>query len=169
MPWKNGGGQTLEIARFPADQEPYLWRLSCARIERDGPFSSFPGFDRRLVVIDGKGLLLNEHALAPFAVTHFPGEAAITARLLAGPVRDLGLIYDRTRIAASLDALTLGPDAIEVRLGPRAVHHLYCVSGRLSVDDLVVGPGETWQSFSEATVRVRGAGKSVLASIFESP
>lgn len=45
MPWKNGGGETVEIAIFPADAsvETFEWRISMATVANDGPFSIFPG------------------------------------------------------------------------------------------------------------------------------
>lgn len=55
MPWKNGGGETIEIAVFPpaADFAAMDWRLSMATVAADGPFSSFPGLDRTLSVLAG--------------------------------------------------------------------------------------------------------------------
>ncbi len=44
MPWKNGGGETAEIAVFPpsADLSEFGWRISMATVSSDGPFSAFP-------------------------------------------------------------------------------------------------------------------------------
>jgi uncharacterized protein len=40
MPWKNGGGETTEIAVFPpgASLDAIAWRLSMASVAADGPF-----------------------------------------------------------------------------------------------------------------------------------
>ena len=58
MPWKNGLGSTTEIAIFPANAklDDFDWRVSMAQVTSDGPFSSFPGIDRTLLVIDGAGI-----------------------------------------------------------------------------------------------------------------
>ena len=50
MPWKNGGGTTTEVAVSPegAGLDHFDWRISMARVEQDGPFSTFPGIDRTL-------------------------------------------------------------------------------------------------------------------------
>ena len=58
MPWKNGGGETVEIAISPADAglDGFDWRLSMATVATDGPFSVFPGIDRSLAVIRGAGI-----------------------------------------------------------------------------------------------------------------
>ena len=53
MPWKDGGGSTTEIAIEPAGAslaEPFLWRVSSARVEASGPFSRFPGRARLLTL-----------------------------------------------------------------------------------------------------------------------
>jgi environmental stress-induced protein Ves len=49
-PWKNGGGQTTDVAVFPdgAGLDDFDWRVSIARVDGDGPFSIFPGVDRPL-------------------------------------------------------------------------------------------------------------------------
>ena len=60
MPWKNGGGETIEIAVSPegATLDAFDWRVSMARVERPGPFSVFIGVDRTLALLDGEALAL---------------------------------------------------------------------------------------------------------------
>jgi environmental stress-induced protein Ves len=55
VPWKNGGGMTSEVAIGPenAGLGDFGWRVSIARIEKDGPFSAFQGVERTFVVLDG--------------------------------------------------------------------------------------------------------------------
>ena len=57
MKWKNGGGETTEIALFPenAGLNDFDWRISMARVESAGPFSLFPGVDRTLSILEGEG------------------------------------------------------------------------------------------------------------------
>ena len=43
--WRNGGGVTRELLTWPAAQA-WALRISVADIERDGPFSAFPGIER---------------------------------------------------------------------------------------------------------------------------
>ncbi|WP_338621206.1 HutD family protein [Paludibacterium sp. THUN1379] len=61
MPWKNGGGETLQLAIWPpeADLEDFDWRITSASVSSDGPFSTFVGIDRSLAVLAGGDLLLN--------------------------------------------------------------------------------------------------------------
>ena len=57
VPWRNGGGWTREVWRS-GDPETFRWRLSIARIDRDGPFSAFPHHQRRIALLDGGPLEL---------------------------------------------------------------------------------------------------------------
>jgi len=45
QPWKNGGGVTHEIIRWP-DSDAYDVRISLAEDRVAGPFSQFPGYQR---------------------------------------------------------------------------------------------------------------------------
>lgn len=58
MPWRNGRGSTLEIAREPASGEDFAWRLSLADIAEDSDFSAYPGYSRALVLVAGTRLRL---------------------------------------------------------------------------------------------------------------
>lgn len=103
MPWKNGGGTTLQLAISPAGAglEDFAWRISSAQVAVDGAFSSFPGIDRSLAVLAGKGLRLQredgrfETLHSGGAIAAFAGEEAIGAQLLDGPITDLNLMTRR--------------------------------------------------------------------------
>ena len=58
MPWRNGRGFTLEIAREPTRGKDFAWRLSLADIDTDGDFSAYPGYRRALVLVAGERLRL---------------------------------------------------------------------------------------------------------------
>ncbi|MDU9408540.1 HutD family protein [Pseudomonas sp. zfem001] len=103
MPWKNGGGTTVELAISPVDAglEDFAWRISTAQVAVDGAFSSFPGIDRSLAVLAGNGVCLQradgqrEMLLSGDAIAVFSGEEAISAHLLDGPITDLNLMTRR--------------------------------------------------------------------------
>lgn len=96
QPWQNGGGVTHEVARA-ASGVPF-WRVSIAEVAADGPFSAFPGLTRILTVIEGAGMVLETPgeplAARPMQPVRFAGDVPVTGRLVAGPVRDLNLIFD---------------------------------------------------------------------------
>ena len=107
--WRNGLGWTREIhARCAAPNAGWDWRLSIAEIERDAPFSAFPGIDRELVLLRGNGLRLRfddgEARLLepPFGRMRFAGERALVGQLVDGPTHDFNLMWRRDAIIAEL-------------------------------------------------------------------
>lgn len=112
-PWKNGGGITREVAAWPpgAGLDDFDWRVSIAEVSRGGPFSTFPGVDRVLTVIDGAGLALAVAAMAPVrldtdsAPYAFPGDVSCDAELTGGPIRDLNVMVRRSARYASVRRL----------------------------------------------------------------
>lgn len=122
VPWKNRRGFTEELAVWPADSTgarferlDFDWRVSKAVVDADGPFSSFPGFERILVVTHGEGLVLAHGDAAPRARVRalepcrFSGDWTTTASLVAGPVRDFNVVYRADSVRADVQALRLGP------------------------------------------------------------
>lgn len=110
MPWKNGLGFTREIAIDPPgasmNYAGFRWRLSIATVNQSGPFSSFPGIDRTIMVIEGKGMELAVAGQAPqrldrcFVPFSFSGDAATECKLIDGPIRDFNLMVNRKNLAA---------------------------------------------------------------------
>jgi environmental stress-induced protein Ves len=99
VPWKNGGGNTTQIAVFPPDAgfDDFDWRISLATIAEDGAFSAFPGVDRTLALVDGHGMTLEIDGEAvllskadPVAV--FDGESRVVAKLNRGPSTDFNVM-----------------------------------------------------------------------------
>lgn len=115
MPWKNGGGETIEMMVSPAGTslDSFDWRLSMAHVGGPGPFSLFPNIDRNLSVIagagltltfgDGKAVLLDRQS-QPFG---FAGDVAVDSTLIDGPIDDLNVMTrrDRCRHRVSRQAL----------------------------------------------------------------
>ena len=106
--WKNGAGWTREILRWPMESEDWDWRLSIAEVDKEGPFSAFPGVDRELVLLAGEGmrLLFEDGEVAELQPPHdrvrFAGERAVRSELVAGPTQDFNLMWKRDRIEAQL-------------------------------------------------------------------
>lgn len=106
--WRNGHGWTREVLRMPEGADDWDWRLSIAEIEHDGPFSSFPGIERILVLLHGNGVRLRfddgevPEVVPPHGRMRFAGERALTGELIDGPTHDLNLMWRRDRIEAEL-------------------------------------------------------------------
>jgi uncharacterized protein len=109
VPWKNGGGVTREVAAHPKGSgfDTLDWRVSIAQVRSAGPFSSLPGVDRRLAVLEGTLSLVIDQApevrLSPgVAPLHFEGEAAVHAHPVGGAVTDLNVMTRRGRFRSTL-------------------------------------------------------------------
>ncbi|WP_326612603.1 HutD family protein [Streptomyces scopuliridis] len=109
VPWKNGGGVTREIASWPegAGTADFDWRISLADVAADGPFSTFPGVDRTLTMVEGAGMdltvggrraLVDERCVP----ADFPGDLPTHCLLLAGPVVNFNVMWHRERVSASV-------------------------------------------------------------------
>lgn len=109
-PWKNGGGATTEIAAEPpgASLDTFDWRISMASVAVDGPFSTFPGIDRTLAVVGGKGLVLTVGSNAAVNLERgsypisFDGDVPTSARLTDGEITDLNVMTRRGRFGHQL-------------------------------------------------------------------
>jgi environmental stress-induced protein Ves len=109
VPWKNGGGVTRDVIVSPAGatMDDFDWRISIAEIAGSGPFSRFPGIDRKLAVLAGKVALTVEGSapvvLDPHsAALDFHGESAVQADLVDGPSMDLNVMTRRGRFNSKL-------------------------------------------------------------------
>ncbi|RSS57269.1 HutD family protein [Streptomyces sp. WAC01280] len=144
--WRNGGGATREIVSGPAGGEEFAWRASIADIDRDGPFSAFPGIDRTLTLLSGDGVRLTSagafdrllaRAGEPFS---FSGDLALTAELPGGACRVLNIMVRRGRSTARVERVT-GP--VTQPAGHAGV--LYVLGGRWqagSAEGRVLTPGQ---------------------------
>ncbi|MGI9196650.1 MAG: HutD/Ves family protein [Candidatus Nanopelagicales bacterium] len=111
-PWANGGGITYEVLRSPAGAMDFDWRLSVAEVASEGPFSSLPGIDRILVLLQGRMTLVIDgtaYDVPPFQPLAFPGEAQVTSELPHGPTMDVNVMTRRGRVTADI-AMLGGPE-----------------------------------------------------------
>src|SRR5262245_36940412 len=115
VPWRNGGGQTREVAIEPAHATvagEFDWRISRATVAADGPFSTFPGVDRSLWLLAGAGVELDVDGRtvrldAPLQRADFAGESSVRGRLLGGAIEDCNVMAARARIAVQAEVLRL--------------------------------------------------------------
>ena len=140
MPWRNGRGETAEVAIAPAGATlvDFDWRVSMARIDGDGPFSIFPQTDRTLTVLRGDGLLLSIAGGAPVELTRdsellaFPGDVIADATLLGGTVTDLNVMTHRGGLKHSVRRLRIA-GSVELALeAPLAL--LVCAQATVHVE-----------------------------------
>lgn len=154
MPWKNGGGTTREIVCMPpgAGMDAFDWRVSIATIAAAGPFSAFPGVDRVIMLLDGKGVRLHsgdgriDHRLdvphVPFA---FVGDAALGCEMLGSTSIDFNLMARRDRLRPDLRVLRqveeIAPAEAGLLMALRGRWRLHAVRG-VGVGAIDCAPGE---------------------------
>jgi len=144
--WKNGGGETDVVALAPGERPE--WRISVARIERDGPFSDFTGYDRTIVPLSGEGVTLafasgEERALGSFEPYAFAGEDAVEARLSNGPVSDFNVMTLRERCVHRATTIGFGANGVPIDAGDVA-GFLYVASGTVEIDGTIAEAGDTF-------------------------
>jgi len=140
MPWKNGGGSTTELLIEPPGATlagGFRWRLSMAAVAESGPFSAFPGLDRTLLLLSGRGMELDHgpHGRAllagPLEPVRFPGEWATFGRLLDGPCVDFNVMSARGQVRHEVAILRPGP--VPSPLPEAQTVLVYCASGGAAV------------------------------------
>jgi len=124
-PWRNGGGVTRELVAWP-EKDDWVWRMSVAQIDANGPFSRFDGVDRWFAVLSGAGVQLDvgghAHALSAMdAPLLFDGTASTRCDLLDGSTQDFNLMVRQSagrshmeRIQGQLGAALNAPKMIAV-------------------------------------------------------
>jgi environmental stress-induced protein Ves len=148
MPWKNGGGTTTEIAVSPegAALSDFEWRISMAHVGADGPFSSFPGIDRTLSVLTGKGIRLAfgdgetvslDRATAPF---FFAADRAVGGVLVDGAIDDLNVMSRRDAWSHSVERLLGGSHEVAAE---RGLLVLVARQGDWQVNEVALAAGDS--------------------------
>jgi environmental stress-induced protein Ves len=137
--WKNGRGQSFEIALFPPEavfpNDPFIWRLSLAEVTENGPFSEFPGYDRYLTLVEGTSVKLDFQEQRPKVTLkrgdlhHFSGELKASAEQVLTTITDLNLLYKRQEVRAHFEV-------IQISNKPRSFH----LEGRIAFLFVVSGP-----------------------------
>lgn len=136
VPWKNGGGVTRELCRYPKESslEDFIWRISVAEIEKSSIFSVFPGVDRVITLLRGEPIELRgekiKAVLLPLLEPYsFCGEAIISANV-RGVCQDFNLMLRRGAASGKVSLLKGDRNLLEVT-NPTL---LFCVQGKWTVE-----------------------------------
>jgi len=161
MEWKNGRGETAEIAIFPSTasfpEEPFVWRLSSARIKEAGPFSPFPGYSRYLLIVKGEGIKLQvgeapkESFLRKGEAAQFSGEWPIFCEPLDQEVADLNLIFRSDQAKTNFNVIKISKKSRSFQLEGTTVF-LFGISGMPEVS--VYPGGEIFKLKEGETIRI---------------
>ncbi len=129
-PWKNGGGETVEVAVWPegAGFDDFIWRISMARVAQSGPFSRFSGIDRTLCVLEGREIMLEFEGRGRIGLDavsppyHFPADIAVSGQVQGGGITDLNVMTRRGAARHLVSKLRLGEEERRIEpLGHRLV------------------------------------------------
>lgn len=177
MPWKNGGGETVEIAVSPdnAGLAGFDWRVSMATVATDGPFSIFPGIDRTLVILDGSGMVLDIEGSTPVLLTTasdplaFPADIPVAARLEDGAITDLNVMTRRDGLTHRL--VRIDVDGSKTLPLPPSTCLLLCHRGAVSFRQdgkagaLAAGDALLMMDAAETKLEIDGEAKCYFVTI----
>lgn len=173
MPWKNGGGETVEIAVSPegAGLADFDWRVSMATVATDGPFSVFPGIDRTLSILEGAGMTLFIEGREPVLLTQssdplpFAADAPTSATLVDGAITDLNVMTRQGKLGHSVRHLGIDGHA-ELAPGSETTLVL-CHRGYLDIDDrkLAVGDCLVFEAAAGARHSVSGTAQLFVVEL----
>ncbi len=137
MPWRNGLGTTIELLKqdLPGGGG-FAWRLSMAEVTTNGAFSNFSGYQRTLLLLEGKGFTLDcdgaIHRLEkPLQSASFSGDDQTFATLHDGPVKDFNIMVQRQHCSARVSS-ALHPDESTLAVDGDILL-VYAVDGELSL------------------------------------
>ena len=172
-PWKNGGGETREIASDT--QDPFRWRLSWATIPGSGPFSPFPGYDRQLVIWRGGPVSIAHEGKPPrhlnaLQVASFKGEWETEASVSA-PAEDFNAFALRGEARVGVYPTFFAPGEDQQFPIAGSEHFLFGVEGEIEILEantdrrFVLKPQETVRVSRQSTkqflnLRARGLVRS---------
>ena len=140
MPWKNGGGETVQIAVDDAARglDDFAWRISMATVASDGPFSLFPDVDRTLCVLAGEGIALAVDGRPPVELTRqstpfsFPADIPVVSALMRDTIVDLNVMTRRGRARHFVSRIQCA-DKITLT-GPGDILMLFALDGAITLE-----------------------------------
>lgn len=178
MRWRNGRGETREIAAWPAGStlDTFEWRVSVATIAEDGAFSRFPGVVRTTALLSGAGIRLAGETMVielaqRHAVATYRGDEEVHCEVLGGVVQVLNVMV---RGDGCAHVSVVGASAHAIAAPAR---HRVCVAAEglvectLAVDTLTLMPGDALvvddaaESSASLDVRTQAGAAALVASI----
>jgi hypothetical protein len=157
-PWRNGAGVTRTVASGAG------WRVSIADVAGSGPFSSFPGLDRVIMLCEGPAMAVvvngQRHDLTRYEPFAFAGEANTSGHVEA-PARDLNVMTARGQCRAEVSVVR----ADEIVLPPAATNVVVALLGTTRVDETMLATLDTVVLEPGASATFDGDGLMAVAVI----
>jgi environmental stress-induced protein Ves len=136
QPWKNGGGSTLELLKYP-DHDNYDLRLSIAQVDTSGPFSKFEGYDRTIIQLDGPQIELSHPEIQQMKTLelgspyHFKGEWVTDCKVTARS-RDFNVIYRKSSVSVQTKVVKGSTSAAQTLPNGAFQAIAYCLNGSIN-------------------------------------
>lgn len=117
-PWKNGLGETTELAiNNGGTLKRFDWRLSMAKVTKNGVFSNFEGYQRQLILINGNGIELThknvlssvesiDRPVNKLDIAEFDGANETYGKLVNGEITDFNIITNTKVIDSKVQLIT---------------------------------------------------------------
>ncbi len=157
MRWKNGAGVTREVATGAG------WRVAIADLAASGPFSTFPGIDRVLYLLDGPPVtVVVDGVTTPMTsldAVAFAGEATTSVLVEHGPTRDLNVMVERGVVT-----ITHAVHEIAGSLEVAGESVVYVAAGTARAVDAVVETGDSIRVAADETMLLDGPSSVVVLS-----
>jgi|GEM_PF-2988474 len=170
--WKNGLGSTSQLyiqdpsAEFPID--PYLFRISSARVNSSGPFSLFPGYDRSLVLVEGKSLQLDEistygreplKTLLPMEEFSFEGERSIYAQADGQDLIDYNVFTKRGAVASQSEIIheSFSRTFRIFKKGERLSIFVTCLSDKMTLQASSIGLNQELEAWHSMLIEIEAS------------
>ncbi|TXH34315.1 MAG: HutD family protein [Rhodospirillaceae bacterium] len=142
VPWRNGGGQAMDIAAQAAtagSADEFTWRVALAEIDRDGPFSAYgQGIERIITLLDGAGFDLDVADSPAISVrerhmpVRFRGDKPTSCRLQDGRCIVFNVMHDHAH-SAQLNIITPVPNQPLIFSPPGRTTVLFCLLGSFDI------------------------------------
>ena len=155
--WRNGMGVSWDIASEPPGTDDFGWRFALARIDRDVPFSLYPGVDRIFTLVEGRGLDLSFEGAPTLSVGRcfvphpFVCDVPSVCALRDGPCLALNLFTRRDRWRADAQVLSSGAEIVHP--GPIL---FFALEAAADVNGRALGPGDAAVAEAAATADTEG-------------
>lgn len=166
MPWKNKKGTTSQIVIEPQksslQEMNFNFRLSSAPINEDAAFSKFPGYNRILIPIRGRGFNLNGTDYELHEVAYFSGSEETYCELVDGEVTDLGLIYNPDVYKANVKILKF-KNNFTLNKEANSVYLISILQGAVKINDVLGADKDTFIITEVESLNFSSAKNSVIA------
>jgi environmental stress-induced protein Ves len=142
--WKNGGGETIQLAIYPTDssfeEENFHWRVNRARIKKSGPFSEYKRFRRGLIQLSGGPIRLGGQKLKLFEPFLFAGDKPIHCEVTGDEAIDINVLVNPAWGEFKMTSYQLEKGKKLARYADFVGY--YCHEGEMEVDGTKVSSGE---------------------------